>query len=192
MDVFRLSSHSKEKILEVSNRILNSWKNYCDKSAEIYAFTGNVPHNTITSVARKNGDIFELDLVLRNNRTDEKHPHGIFHSSEEFHHIKKENIGIIEVMGLAVLPPRLKIELCEIEKVLTGENAISELNNPYLIKHKAWCQTIMDKHSDINKENVNKILQNEVGSTFKDILECCSVFKFGDKIKLAEKFIKAI
>lgn len=192
MDVFRLSSNSKEKILEVSNRILNSWKNYSDKSAEIYAYTDNVPHNTITSVARKNGNVFELDLVLRNNRTNEKHPLGIFHSSEEFHHIKKENIGIIEVMGLAVLPPRLKNELSEIEKVLTGENAISSLNSENLVKHKAWCQTIMDKHCEINKENVSEIIQSEVGNTFKDILECCSVFKFGDKLKLAEKFIMSI
>lgn len=192
LDVFRLSSISKEKILVASSKILNAWKIFSDETAEILAFSGDVPHNTITSVARKKGNMFELDLVLRNNRTNENFPLGIFHPDEKFHHIKKENIGIIEVMGLAVLPPRLKNELFEIEKVLTGENPISTLGNEDLVKHKKWCLDIMDKHSNITKDNVKSIMQNEVADTFVQILECCSVFKAGDKVKLAEKFIKSV
>ena len=122
LSVVRLNGNNREEISELAERILNHWKNYSDENVGVHAFTEDIPHNTITPIARRRDGKFELDLVLRNNRTDENHPDGIFHPHKELHHIKKENIGLIEVLGLAVLPARLKDELNQIKECLLDES----------------------------------------------------------------------
>lgn len=188
MSVIRLRSKDKEELVEASNWISEKWRNYTDESVNIIAYTKDTPHNTVTPIARKKGMYFEMDIVLRNNRTNVKHPLGIFHPHEDVHHIKKENIGLIEVMGLAVLPGRLKDELKEVEKYL--------LNQPNDIAsyHRAWAKDLSEKYRGIvNGENVTKILQKEVGNKFLRVLEDAGVFKRDEKGQKAfKRFIRVI
>ncbi|WP_338470788.1 UDP-glucose--hexose-1-phosphate uridylyltransferase [Niallia sp. XMNu-256] len=171
MSVIRLQGETPEKLVAAADYIFEAWKNYSDPEVEIVAYSGKTRHNTITPIARRRNDEYELDLVLRNNRTTEQYPLGIFHPHPDVHHIKKENIGLIEVMGLAVLPARLKTELAEVEKfLLNKENDIP----PY---HIAWAEEIKKHHSNLNEETVNKIIQKEVGRKFLRVLEDAGVFK---------------
>lgn len=175
MTVFRLSSKSKDEIVEAGDYILNHWRNYTDEAAGIISYSGEVPHNTITPIARFRNGNYELDLVLRNNRTSEEYPLGIFHPHEELHHIKKENIGLIEVMGLAVLPARLKEELNLIKQCLLNKANVSVVeNNEFIAKHSLWYEEILHKYEDIN--NVDDILQEEIGEKFLQVLKHCGVF----------------
>jgi UDPglucose--hexose-1-phosphate uridylyltransferase len=172
MSVIRLQSKNIDLLVEAGDQILTSWKNYSDKVLEILAKTGETPHNTITPIARKNGELFELDLVLRNNRTNEEHPLGIFHPHADVHHIKKENIGLIEVMGLAVLPARLKDELSEIENYLLGKSAI------VAHYHLDWAEELKACFgSVVDETNVQQLVRKEVGKKFMRVLEDAGVFK---------------
>lgn len=194
MSVVRISGYNSETLVNLAYYILNSWKKYSDESVDIMAFTEEIPHNTITPIARRRGDAYEIDLVLRNNRTSVEHPDGIFHPHEELHHIKKENIGLIEVMGLAVLPARLKIEIKELSYYLINNNKINELdNNAELVKHKKWALQLVQKYSDINETNVDEILKNEIGMKFSKVLENSGVFKRDENgIKAFNKFITSL
>lgn len=182
MSVIRISSKDKEKIIELSCKILEQWKSYSDEALNILAFTdeeGNkTPHNTITPIARINkAGEFEMDLVLRNNRTSEEYPDGIFHPHKELHHIKKENIGLIEVMGLAVLPARLNTELKLIENVLTGSLTDFKAEKS-LGKHIEWIEELIKKYgTDCSREAAEKYVQNEVGFKFLQVLSDAGVFK---------------
>jgi len=172
LSVIRLRGKNINSLVESSNYILNKWKGYSDESSEILAFTNDTPHNTITPIARKRGEFYELDLVLRNNRTSEEHPMGIFHPHNGVQHIKKENIGLIEVMGLAVLPVRLETELKEVEKyLLKEENLIEEY-------HIKWADELIDKYkNEITVETVKDIIEKEVGYKFLRVLQDAGVFK---------------
>lgn len=172
MSVIRLRGENISSLVETSDYILNKWKNYSDLSSEIHAFTDNTPHNTITPIARKRENLYEIDLVLRNNRASEEHPLGIFHPHEDVQHIKKENIGLIEVMGLAVLPARLETELKEVENYLLAEkNSIAEYHLP-------WANELKAKYSnEISKENAESIVRKETGYKFLSVLEDAGVFK---------------
>jgi UDPglucose--hexose-1-phosphate uridylyltransferase len=178
MSVLRLQSKSQEDLVHAADDILQEWKNYSDESVEIIAFTGETPHNTITPIARRRGDLFELDLVLRNNRTSEEHPFGIYHPHQEVHHIKKENIGLIEVMGLAVLPGRLLDELKKLADALVNDQGMSFiLEDEELNKHYDWALRMKEKHPNIDQTNSYQVLLEEVGQVFAIILEHAGVFK---------------
>jgi UDPglucose--hexose-1-phosphate uridylyltransferase len=173
MSVIRLRGKDTEKITELAEKILNCWRGYTDEEAFIFAETEGVPHNAITPIARFAGGLYELDLVLRNNITTDECPDGFYHPHKEYHHIKKENIGLIEVMGLAVLPSRLKKELEELGKAMVEGRDISA--DETLSKHAAWADEIKAKY-DINEENIDGILKAETGKVFASILEQCGVF----------------
>ena len=182
MSVVRITGYHKENLVNLADYILNSWKNYSDENVYVRAFTGEIPHNTITPIARRRGNDYEIDLVLRNNRTTQEFPYGIFHPHEELHHIKKENIGLIEVMGLAVLPARLKTEIKELSYYLINKNKIDELeNSAELAKHKKWASQIVEKYSEINETNVDEIVRKEIGVKFSEVLEHSGVFKRDEK-----------
>lgn len=176
MSVIRLRCIDCERLVELGGRILDKWRSYTDENAFVFAETDGVPHNTITPIARKNGNVYELDLVLRNNITTEEHPLGVFHPHEELHHIKKENIGLIEVMGLAVLPARLKGEMEKLAEVLVNEGAGAVRNYPELEKHAVWAEEFASKR-DITPDNVNGVIREEIGSVFSRVLEHAGVFK---------------
>lgn len=174
----RLQSTDQEALVAAADTILNKWQYYSDAAAEIIAFTADTPHNTVTPIARMNGDLFELDLVLRNNRTSDEHPLGIFHPHADVHHIKKENIGLIEVMGLAVLPARLKTELEEIKNRLLG--------NPSQIAeyHLAWSDELVEKYPNVSSEDeATKVIEREVGEKFAKALTDAGVFKNDEQWK---------
>ncbi|PLR65836.1 UDP-glucose--hexose-1-phosphate uridylyltransferase [Bacillus sp. UMB0893] len=171
MSVLRLRSSDKAALVSAGEHVLNKWKTYSNEEAEILAFTGDDPHQTVTPIARMRDSRFELDLVLRNNRTSAEHPMGIFHPHADLHHIKKENIGLIEVMGLAVLPERLKTELQEIEAFLLGEDV--EIGS----HHQEWVQHLISKYHSFEKDTVNEILKKETGLKFSRVLEDAGVFK---------------
>lgn len=176
MSVLRLSSEDKQELIDAADYILTSWRNYSDVSVDILSESNSEPHNTITPIARKRNGKYEFDLVLRNNRTSNEYPLGIFHPHNEVHHIKKENIGLIEVMGLAVLPARLKTELADIKEcLLNKENDIS--NYETLAKHADWYKQILNKYSSITKDNAEEILRQEVGLRFLEVLCHAGVFK---------------
>ena len=178
MSVIRLRGKSKEKLVDLSDKILTAWRGYSDEKCEISAFTGDTPHNTITPIARKKNRAYEIDLVLRNNRTSEEYPLGIFHPHQELHHIKKENIGLIEVMGLAVLPGRLKEEMKLLEKLMIEKNAASLIReNEKVEKHADWCEEILKKYESITAENVENIIKVEIGIAFSKVLENAGVYK---------------
>ncbi|WP_205439601.1 UDP-glucose--hexose-1-phosphate uridylyltransferase [Peribacillus alkalitolerans] len=179
MSVIRLQSEQSSILVEAAERIFTAWKNYSDEELGIIAKTGETLHNTITPIARKNGHLFELDLVLRNNRTNSEHPLGIFHPHEDVHHIKKENIGLIEVMGLAVLPPRLKNELEEVgEYILNKTKVVAEY-------HLDWAQELKSQYFSVaNETNIESIMREEVGKKFLKGLEDAGVFK-RDEVGLA-------
>ena len=172
MSVIRLTGPNKNRIADLADRILVAWRGYSDPEAFLFAETHGEPHNTITPLARRRGGDFELDLVLRNNITTEEHPLGVYHPHKELHHIKKENIGLIEVMGLAVLPARLKQELADLEEaILTGKPLEGELE-----KHAAWVAELK-KTRVFTPENTAEILKEEVGKIFAQVLEHGGVYK---------------
>ena len=178
MSVIRLRGESKEKLVDLSDKILTAWRGYSDEKCEISAFTGDTPHNTITPIARKKNGSYEIDLVLRNNRTSEEYPLGIFHPHQELHHIKKENIGLIEVMGLAVLPGRLKEEMKILETLMIEKNAVSLIReNEKVEKHADWCEEILKKYENITAENIKNIIKVEIGIAFSKVLENAGVYK---------------
>lgn len=182
LSVIRLTGNDKYRVAELSDKILSAWRGYTDESAFIFAETDGVPHNTITPIARRRGDAYEMDLVLRNNITTEEHPLGVYHPHAELHHIKKENIGLIEVMGLAVLPARLKTELAALEEAILNNNDIS--NDDVLSKHSAWVEKLKTKYS-FNKENTFEILKEEVGQVFAKVLEHAGVYARADEGRTA-------
>ena len=174
MSVIRLNAKEPERLIDLADKILGSWRGYTDEAAMILAETDGEPHNTITPIARRRGEDFELDLVLRNNLTTPDHPLGIYHPHEEFHHIKKENIGLIEVMGLAILPGRLKKELEAVEeKLLSGEDMTED---PLTKSHAKWAADIAANY-EITAENVKEIVQKETGIVFSKVLEQAGVYK---------------
>lgn len=178
MSVIRVSSEDKNALAECCNHILLKWRGYTDESVGIFADTEGIPHNTITPIARKNGSVFECDLVLRNNITTQERPLGVFHPNPTLHHIKKENIGLIEVMGLAVLPARLSKELVSLEAaMLTGEN-IADI--PELASHAQWTAEVLSAHPEFSKDNARAIIESEVGRVFLEVLEDAGVFKRND------------
>ena len=174
MSVIRLQSEDREKLVDLADRILTAWRGYSDESCFIFAETDGEPHNTITPIARKRGDRFELDLVLRNNITTAEHPLGVFHPHSELHNIKKENIGLIEVMGLAVLPARLKNEMALLERAILNGDDLER--NETLQKHAAWVASFKNNYT-FTEENVHAILQNEIGAVFAKVLEHAGVYK---------------
>ena len=175
MSVIRISSSDKERLIELADRILLTWRGYSDQEAFILAETEGEPHNTITPIARKRGDDYELDLVLRNNITTDEHPLGVYHPHAHLHHIKKENIGLIEVMGLAVLPARLKEEMWELEQaLLTGRDLRS---TETLASHADWVESFLPKYDTIDESNVTDIIREEIGLVFSEVLECAGVYK---------------
>ncbi|MBW9151986.1 UDP-glucose--hexose-1-phosphate uridylyltransferase [Clostridium estertheticum] len=189
MSVVRINGKDKETLVKLADHILKVWKNYSDESVSISAFTGEAAHNAITPIARRRGESYEIDLVLRNNRISAQYPDGIFHPHKELHNIKKENIGLIEVMGLAVLPARLKTEIKELSYYLVNnkdKNIFMELDNKEdLIKHKEWAIKLTQKYSAINEKNVDEILRKEIGIVFSKVLEQAGVFKTDVKGKQA-------
>lgn len=175
LSVIRLQSRDSERIIDLAEHILSKWRSYTDKDAFIFAETKGVPHNTITPIARKRGDFFELDLTLRNNITTEEHPLGVFHPHAKLHHIKKENIGLIEVMGLAVLPARLKGEMELLRQyILEGKDIHS---NDQIAKHADWVDEFLPEYTDISADNIDHILEQEVGKVFCQVLEDAGVYK---------------
>lgn len=192
MSVVRLSGNKKDNLLDLADHILTSWRKYSDESVNIISNTGDEPHNTITPIARKRNGKYELDLVLRNNRTSTEHPLGIFHPHDEVHHIKKENIGLIEVMGLAVLPARLKEELNALKEHLINKTA-DVSNDEMVAKHSDWYKYLLEKHSNISVENAYDILQEEVGLKFLEVLCHAGVFKRDEKgLAAFDKFINTL
>jgi UDPglucose--hexose-1-phosphate uridylyltransferase len=178
MSVIRLRSEEIGSLVEAGEHILSKWRNYSDDAVGIYAKSGDIPHNTITPIARKNQEYYELDLVLRNNRTNEEHPLGIFHPHNDVHHIKRENIGLIEVMGLAVLPARLKGELEEVEKYLLGK---TDVVADY---HMEWANSLKECYkSVVTAGNVETIVREETGKKFLKALEDAGVYKRNDEGK---------
>ena len=174
LSVLRIRHKDDKRLVELADHVLSVWKNYTDEAAFIFAETDGEPHNTITPIARKVGDMFELDLTLRNNITTEEHPMGVYHPHAQYHNIKKENIGLIEVMGLAVLPARLKGELELLaEYLVEGKDVRS---NESIEKHADWVEGFVGNY-EITKENVMDILKKEVGVTFTHVLEDAGVYK---------------
>ncbi len=175
MSVLRLRGTDPERLIDLGNMVLEAWRGYTDEAAFVYAETDGEPHNTITPIARKNGELYELDLVLRNNITTEEFPLGVYHPHQDLHHIKKENIGLIEVMGLAVLPSRLKDELALLgEYLVEGKDVRS---NESIEKHADWVDEFVPSYEKITRENVDRILQDEVGKVFARVLEDAGVYK---------------
>ena len=174
MSVIRLTSEDRDRLVDLADKILGCWRGYSDETAFIFAETEGTPHNTITPIARRRGSAYQLDLVLRNNLTTEEYPLGVFHPHQELHHIKKENIGLIEVMGLAVLPSRLKTELAALrEAMLAGRDLRAD---PSLAAHADWAEEILARR-DFTADNAEAILQEEVGKVFMQVLEHAGVYK---------------
>ena len=174
MSVIRLRSADKDRLVELAEKIRLAWRDYSDDSVDVVAYTGDTPHHTVTPIARKRRGLFELDIVLRDNHTTAEFPDGVYHPHADVQHIKKENIGLIEVMGLAILPPRLKDELSEVEKYLLNQyNEIADY-------HKDWADNIK-KRTDITPETVHDIVQEEVGQVFVRVLEDAGVYKRDEK-----------
>ncbi len=175
MSVLRLRCADARRLVNVAEKVLDAWRGYSDPAADVLAQTDGVPHNTITPIARKNGEDFELDLVLRNNRTTPEHPLGLFHPHAKLHHIKKENIGLIEVMGLAVLPARLKNELAALEAAMLAGDDIAA--DETLAKHADWAKEVLAAHPEFCAENARDILRQEVGDVFLQVLTDAGVYK---------------
>ena len=196
MTVIRLKSKDKTRLVDAAMEIFEAWKGYSDEENEVLAFTDDTPHNTVTPIARRKDSDFELDIVLRNNRTSEEHPDGIFHPHKELHHIKKENIGLIEVMGLAVLPGRLERELEKIAKIIAGETSYdkeSALLDNDLNKHVDWIEEMLKGNNNMNLEDARSYVKKEVGRIFSRVLEDAGVFKRNEKGQAAlDKFIRSV
>ncbi|MBS1403550.1 MAG: UDP-glucose--hexose-1-phosphate uridylyltransferase [Oscillospiraceae bacterium] len=176
MSVIRLRNADTGRLVELADIILTKWRGYTDEAAFIFAETDGEPHNTITPIARKNGDMYELDLVLRNNITTEEHPLGVYHPHAELHHIKKENIGLIEVMGLAVLPARLKNEMQQLADVLMTKGVSAVRSDPVLEKHADWAEEFCSRRT-VNADNVHEVIRDEIGKVFAKVLEHAGVYK---------------
>ncbi len=174
LSVIRLRCRDKERLVDLSVRILAAWRGYSDPDAFVFAETDGTPHNTITPIARRRGEAFEIDLVLRNNLTTPEHPLGVYHPHAELHHIKKENIGLIEVMGLAVLPARLKKEMEKLAGVMVrGEDPRAD---EQLAKHADWAEDILSRRA-VTADNAETVLKEEVGQVFCKVLEHAGVYK---------------
>jgi len=191
MSVIRISAPDVNRVIALADVILNKWRGYTDEAAFIYAETDGTPHNTITPIARKRGEDFELDLVLRNNITTDEHPLGVYHPHAELHHIKKENIGLIEVMGLAVLPARLKKEMADLkEAILSGKDIRKD---EVLEKHADWVDSFSKKYDHIDETNIDDIIQNEIGEVFMHVLEDAGVYKRTPEGQEAfDRFVKTL
>lgn len=175
MSVIRISHENSDRLVALANMILNKWRGYTDEAAFIFAETDGEPHNTITPIARKRDDKFELDLVLRNNITTKEHPLGVYHPHAKLHHIKKENIGLIEVMGLAVLPARLKGEMERLaEAILMGTDIRKDEE---LTKHADWVEEFLPNYQDVTRDTIGEILHKEIGNVFMEVLEDAGVYK---------------
>ena len=175
MSVIRISHKDHHRLIDCADMILKNWRGYTDENAFIFAETDGEPHNTITPIARKRGDKYELDLVLRNNITTEEHPLGVYHPHSHLHHIKKENIGLIEVMGLAVLPARLKEEMqCLKEAILSGADLEADEKTS---SHAQWAREFLKKYDTVTAENLDSIIQEEIGLVFAQVLEDAGVYK---------------
>ncbi|WP_163528585.1 UDP-glucose--hexose-1-phosphate uridylyltransferase [Halobacillus ihumii] len=178
MSVIRLQGKSREALAKLGERILQTWQGYSEERIGIFAETDGTPHNTITPIARMRGGVFELDLVLRNNRTNEEHPTGIFHPHQEVHHIKKENIGLIEVMGLAVLPGRLVEEMDVLSQYMIEDELDTKgYEDERTAKHVDWAKRIKAENGHVNTQTIKQILRQEIGKTFSTVLEHAGVFK---------------
>ena len=175
LSVLRIRHKNPERLIDLATHVLQAWRGYTDEAAFVFANTDGEPHNTITPIARKVEDVYELDLTLRNNITTKEHPPGVYHPHAQYNHIKKENIGLIEVMGLAVLPTRLKEELELLEEYILSGKDIS--SNEKIAKHEDWVKELLEKYPDINAENIQAILQKEVGLVFVHVLEDAGVYK---------------
>lgn len=178
MSCIRLSSPDDNRLVELAGRILAAWRGYSDPDSFVFAETDGQKHNTITPIARKRGENYELDLVLRNNITTDEHPMGVYHPHANLHHIKKENIGLIEVMGLAVLPSRLKTEMAELADALVNRLPVSEYSEN-IAKHAQWAQEIQ-RNYEITRDNVEGILRKEIGMVFAQVLEDAGVYKLDE------------
>ncbi len=175
LSVLRIRHKDEKRLIDLAEHVLKAWREYTDEDAFIFAYTDGEPHNTITPIARKVDGTYELDLTLRNNITTEEHPLGVYHPHAELHHIKKENIGLIEVMGLAVLPSRLKDEMALLkEYILAGKDVAAEES---LAKHADWVASFLPRHASITKDNIDEILQQEIGNVFVKVLEDAGVYK---------------
>ena len=175
LSVLRIRCKDEKRLIDLADHVLGAWRGYTDADANIFAETDGEPHNTITPIARKVGDMFELDLALRNNLTTDEYPLGVYHPHAEKHNIKKENIGLIEVMGLAILPARLKTELQDLADYIIEKKDIR--SNEALEKHADWVESFLPKHPELNKDNVMDILKEEVGHVFVGVLEDAGVYK---------------
>lgn len=190
MSVIRLQGKNAYGVAEAADHILTAWRGYSDEAAFIFSETNCTPHNTITPIARMRGNLYELDLVLRNNITTEECPLGVYHPHAQYHHIKKENIGLIEVMGLAVLPARLKNEIIQLEDAILNHKSIRE--NTDIEKHADWVEEWIEGYH-ITAENIHGIIQKEIGNVFVKVLECAGVFKRTPEGRKAfERFINAL
>lgn len=191
MSVIRLSGRDTDRIVALADRILEKWRGYTDEEAFVYACTDGEPHNTITPIARKRGENFELDLVLRNNITTEEHPLGVYHPHAKLHHIKKENIGLIEVMGLAVLPARLKKEMADLkEAVLAGKDLRGDEE---LAKHADWVEEFLPRYEKVDASNIDGILEKEIGLVFMEVLEDSGVYKrTGEGQEAFDRFVRQL
>ncbi len=191
MSVIRLSAPETDRIIALADKILAKWREYTDEAAFVYAYTDGEPHNTITPIARKRGENYELDLVLRNNITTEEHPLGVYHPHAKLHHIKKENIGLIEVMGLAVLPARLKGEMAALkEAILAGKDLRSD---EVLAKHGDWVEEFAPKYEKIDASNIDGIIEKEIGLVFMEVLEDAGVYKRTEEGQKAfDRFVESL
>ncbi|MCR4673774.1 MAG: UDP-glucose--hexose-1-phosphate uridylyltransferase [Lachnospiraceae bacterium] len=190
LSVIRLQCKDEKRIIDLADHILKAWRGYSDEDAFVFANTDGEPHNTITPIARKRGELFELDLALRNNITTEEHPLGVYHPHEKLHHIKKENIGLIEVMGLAVLPSRLKGELEQLAEAILADKDLRA--DETLAKHADWVEEFKGNYT-ITKDNVEEILQKEVGKVFCQVLEDAGVFKCNEEgLAFFRKFVSTL
>ena len=191
LSVIRIRSGNEKRLIDLAEHILECWRGYTDEAAFVFAETDGEPHNTITPIARKVGDTFELDLALRNNITTEEYPLGVYHPHAEYHHIKKENIGLIEVMGLAILPARLKEEMELLAEYLVEKKDIRSCEA--LEKHADWAEKIVPLHPELNADNVMDILKEEIGKVFVGVLEDAGVYKCTEEGREAfARFLKAL
>lgn len=191
LSVLRIRNKDEKRLIELADHVLGAWRGYTDEAAFIFAETEGEPHNTITPIARKVGDTYELDLTLRNNITTEEHPLGVYHPHAQYHNIKKENIGLIEVMGLAVLPSRLKEEMELLADYLVEGKDIRE--NEKIEKHANWAEAFLSKYDSITRENVMEVLKEEIGITFTHVLEDAGVYKCTEEGRKAfMRFIAAL
>lgn len=192
MATIRLQGKDREQLIELADKIQLAWRGYSDASADILAETEGTPHNTVTPIARRAGEDYQLDLVLRNNRTTDEHPLGLFHPHAEVHHIKKENIGLIEVMGLAVLPARLKTEMKRLgDELVKGTADVSDIEE--IKSHADWYKMLRQKYTSVKPDEVTGILQEEIGKVFATVLEHAGVYKRTEAgMKAFDKFVASV